>query len=145
MVSILKIQGRIVYPDSKIHGDNMGPTWVLPAPGGSHVGPWNLLSGYVFLTSERQGWSPHCCHTSLVYHCRRNIIQCQARMYMHALLSTGCYHVDNHESQQISIWFGYTIRYHNTYEVNAYISRTQQGNAKIQYHWQEWMFSNLRQ
>ena len=30
-------------PDSKVHGANMGPTWVLPAPGGPHVGP--LLSG----------------------------------------------------------------------------------------------------
>ena len=30
------------YPDNKIHGANMGPTWVLSAPGGSHVGPTNL-------------------------------------------------------------------------------------------------------
>ena len=29
-------------PDSKVHGANMGPTWVLLAPGGSHVGPMNL-------------------------------------------------------------------------------------------------------
>ena len=29
-------------PDSKIHGANMGPTWVLSAPDGSHVGPMNL-------------------------------------------------------------------------------------------------------
>ena len=30
------------YPDSKVHGANMGPTWVLSAPDGSHVGPMNL-------------------------------------------------------------------------------------------------------
>ena len=30
--------------DSKIHGANMGPTWVLSAPDGPHVGPWTLLS-----------------------------------------------------------------------------------------------------
>ena len=30
------------FPDSKVHGANMGPTWVLSAPGGSHVGPMNL-------------------------------------------------------------------------------------------------------
>ena len=30
------------YPDSKIHGANMGPTWVLSAPDGPHVGPMNL-------------------------------------------------------------------------------------------------------
>ena len=29
-------------PDIKVHGAIMGPTWVLSAPGGSHVGPMNL-------------------------------------------------------------------------------------------------------
>ena len=29
-------------PDSKVHGANMGPTWVLSAPYGHHVGPTNL-------------------------------------------------------------------------------------------------------
>ena len=30
------------YPDSKVHGANMGPTWVLSAPDGPHIGPMNL-------------------------------------------------------------------------------------------------------
>ena len=30
------------YTDSKVHGANMGPTWVLSAPGGPHIGPMNL-------------------------------------------------------------------------------------------------------
>ena len=30
------------YPDSKVHGTNMGPTWVLSAPDRPHVGPINL-------------------------------------------------------------------------------------------------------
>ena len=30
-------------PDSKVSGANKGPTWVLSAPGGSHVGPINLV------------------------------------------------------------------------------------------------------
>ena len=29
-------------PDSKVHGANMGPTWVLSAPDGPQVGPINL-------------------------------------------------------------------------------------------------------
>ena len=29
-------------PDSKVHGANMGPNWVLSAPDGPHVGPMNL-------------------------------------------------------------------------------------------------------
>ena len=34
--------GAQSFPDSKVHGANMGPTWVLLAPGGLHVGPLNL-------------------------------------------------------------------------------------------------------
>ena len=33
------------YPDSKVHGANMGSTWVLSAPDGPHVGPMNLAIG----------------------------------------------------------------------------------------------------
>ena len=29
-------------PDNKDHGANVGPNWVLSAPGGPHVGPMNL-------------------------------------------------------------------------------------------------------
>ena len=29
-------------PDSKVRGANMGPTWILSAPDGPHVGPMNL-------------------------------------------------------------------------------------------------------
>ena len=31
-----------VIPDNKVHGANMGPTWVLSSPGGPHVGPMKL-------------------------------------------------------------------------------------------------------
>ena len=35
---------RVRYiPDSKVHGVNMGPTWVLSAPDGPHVGHMNLV------------------------------------------------------------------------------------------------------
>ena len=34
-------------PDCKIHGANMGPTWVLSVPGGPHFGPMNLAAIYV--------------------------------------------------------------------------------------------------
>ena len=30
------------YPDRKVLGANMGPTWALSAPDGPHVGPMNL-------------------------------------------------------------------------------------------------------
>ena len=31
-----------MYPDSKVHGDNMGPIWGRQDPGGPHVGPMNF-------------------------------------------------------------------------------------------------------
>ena len=38
------IYGTIINnPDSKSHGANMGPTWVLSAPDGPHVVPMNLI------------------------------------------------------------------------------------------------------
>ena len=46
-------------PDSKVHGANMGPTWVLSAPGGSHVGPMNLAIGDVNLYPT-QCWKQPC-------------------------------------------------------------------------------------
>ena len=33
-----------IIPDSKIHRANMGPTWVLSAPDGPHVGSLNLAN-----------------------------------------------------------------------------------------------------
>ena len=33
---------RSYIPDSQVHGANIGPTWVLSAPDGPHVGPMNL-------------------------------------------------------------------------------------------------------
>ena len=35
-------QCMLGIPDSKFHGANLGPTWVLSAPAGPHLGPMNL-------------------------------------------------------------------------------------------------------
>ena len=35
-------------PDSKVHGANMGPTWVLVAPDGPMLAQWTLQSGYIW-------------------------------------------------------------------------------------------------
>ena len=32
----------VFIPDSKVHGANMGPTWVLSASDGPHDGPMDL-------------------------------------------------------------------------------------------------------
>ena len=49
--------------DSKVHWANMGPIWVLPAPGGRHVGPMNLAIWDIICISwwlpRSQNWG--CC------------------------------------------------------------------------------------
>ena len=46
-VSDISVWNKI--PDSKVHGANMGPTWVLSAPDGPGVGPMNLAIRDVYL------------------------------------------------------------------------------------------------
>ena len=52
------------FPDSKVHGANMGPIWGRQDPGGPHVGPMNFAISAVYPTvnimAERsQGISSH--------------------------------------------------------------------------------------
>ena len=42
VISLEQMLERYWYPDSKVHGANMGPTWVLSAPDGAHGVPMNL-------------------------------------------------------------------------------------------------------
>ena len=46
-----------VLPDSKFHGANMGPTWVLSALDGPHVGPINLAIGAHFEVTGVDIWT----------------------------------------------------------------------------------------
>ena len=42
-------QWNFAYPDSKVHGANMGPIWGRQNPGGPHVGPMNFAIWVSFL------------------------------------------------------------------------------------------------
>ena len=42
MPSSCNIDSEDIIPDDKVHGANMGPTWVLLAPDGPHVVPMDL-------------------------------------------------------------------------------------------------------
>ena len=35
---------KYIFPCSNVHGASMGPTWVLSAPDGPHVGPMNIVN-----------------------------------------------------------------------------------------------------
>ena len=55
------------YPDSKVRGVNMGPTWVLSAPDGPHVGPMNLairVSMLLIMPSNYNLYYVNSCNTS---------------------------------------------------------------------------------
>ena len=39
---LVTCSSHVNNPDSKVHGANMGPTWVLTGPDEPHVGPMNL-------------------------------------------------------------------------------------------------------
>ena len=56
-----------VYPDSKVHGANMGPIWGQHDPGGPMSAPWTLLSGYICTTSF------HTSNWVLVYYRKHDI------------------------------------------------------------------------
>ena len=44
------------HPDSKVHGANMEPTWVLSAPDGPHVGPMTFaIMAYILQTKYIEG------------------------------------------------------------------------------------------
>ena len=50
-------------PDTKVHEANMGPIWVLSAPGGPHVGPTNLAISPCFKAMHGNA-RPAACHLS---------------------------------------------------------------------------------
>ena len=51
----MNISRDILYPDSKVHVADMGPTWVLPAPDGPHIGPMSLAIRGSLCTSCQLG------------------------------------------------------------------------------------------
>ena len=42
----------LFLPDNKVHGANMGPTWVLSFPDGPHAGPINLAIWAVTVSTD---------------------------------------------------------------------------------------------
>ena len=46
--------GKGWYLKSKVHGANMGPTWVLSAPDGPQVGPMNLAIRVLLIDDDNK-------------------------------------------------------------------------------------------
>ena len=64
--SLLLLHEEYTVPDSKVHGDNMGPTWVLPDPDGPHAGPMNLAIRGV-MDRDRMLWLRKATHKGWNY------------------------------------------------------------------------------
>ena len=54
MKTIVRCNGS-PYPDNKVHGANMGPTWGRQDPGGPHVGHVNLAI-WAHLDKEKRSY-----------------------------------------------------------------------------------------
>ena len=65
----------IYAADNKVHGANMGPTWVLSAPDGPHVCPMNLaIRGilHAAIASLGLGWYTRNASDITVNHCLKS-------------------------------------------------------------------------
>ena len=59
-LTVVKYGPVITHPDSKVHGANMVPIWVLSAPGGAHVGPIDLaFRALYYLCNTQQYHTAH--------------------------------------------------------------------------------------
>ena len=66
-----------IYPDSKVHGANMGPIWGWQYPGGPHIGPINFAIWVMSSTEWPFILFSYCClnvaaeydHLECVFYC----------------------------------------------------------------------------
>ena len=77
------------FPDSTIHGANMGPIWVRQDPGGTHVGPLNFA---IWVGLEQNAISIQ------FYLGRQNIIEMSGRTQLAYILPVTTFKInDKHD------------------------------------------------
>ena len=72
-----------ITPDIKVHGANMGPTWVLSASDGPHISPMNLaIRDFI-----QNGWcDPHCSRLVVTVLCSLHVNIWGRVFYYHKIL-----------------------------------------------------------
>ena len=72
-LTLLPVHGDILshlyhtkYPNSKVHGAIIGPTWVLSAPGGPYVGPMQLAIWVISIHQCHVYAAQYCTHFSTI-------------------------------------------------------------------------------
>ena len=118
-----KIANRLCnYPDSNVHGGNMGPIWGRQDPGGPHIGPMNLaiLVGKFWVHEFSQQplygaifWvTPGYTYVYLTTHIRRSYIisltSCDVSCRMSIVSSTNICYILNKENciSQVTVALG---------------------------------------
>ena len=111
-----KVRIRVYsVPDSKVHGANMGPTWVLSAPDGPHVGPMNLaIRGASMWRANIRYYSPW-------VEARSHIIAIKAAGIFGDGISNSCNRVCLISAAAISICSGVIIRIDHSIQFKSFI------------------------
>ena len=82
-----------IYPASKVRGANMGPTWILSAPGRPHVGPVDLVIRVSIRFCLTSPIAKRCCLPCLsTVHRWNEICVIQRRINKHRSVGLGRYY-----------------------------------------------------
>ena len=95
------------YPDSKVHGANMGPTWVLSAPDGPHIGPTNLAIRVITPSTHKlcEEWSLNLATHRNTEHPRDYAILCTLLGFVVVWVSVTCILQGYFTGSRAIIWF----------------------------------------
>ena len=122
MVPIVMSSLFATFPDSKVHGANMGPIWGQQDPGGPHVGPMNFVV-WVVLHMLYHKISPLFCialmwlhdYISLKYRSTRFL---QGFLTRHVLIASLCCLVIKYHMQYSLLAFIFPYISHGQYRLS---------------------------
>ena len=105
------------FPDSKIHGANMGATWGRQDPGGPHVGPMNLAIRELISCAKNFSSIMKCLRWNQIPHHLRNMTSKN--------LKTNWNHVNfNLTKCQHTVLFQLCYTFHKIIECTLWILKT---------------------
>ena len=83
----------VCIPDSKVHGANMGPTWVLSPQMGPMFSPWTLISGIAFSS---------CITVLMTINIMKLVMPCRKNMCF--VLNYFIIQIHHNKNEKIKLW-----------------------------------------